>query len=46
MKSKIDKFSRVIIPKCVRETLGIKPNDEIRIELKDNQIIITKPKTN
>lgn len=45
MKGKIDKFSRVIIPKCVREALGIKLDDEIKIELKDNQIIITKPKT-
>jgi len=41
--TKIDNRSRLTLPIEIREKVGIKPNDEIIIEGRDDEIIITKP---
>lgn len=41
---KLDKLGRFVIPKVLREVLGIKPDGEIKLELVDDKLIITKPK--
>lgn len=43
MKIKL-KDGRFVIPKIMRETLGIKTDSEIEINVVDKKIIITKPK--
>jgi AbrB family looped-hinge helix DNA binding protein len=35
---------QVVIPKQMREAMGIKPGVEVILELKGNEIIISKPK--
>lgn len=42
MYRKIDELGRLVIPKEIRNTLGLKPGDEIKIEIKNNQIILEK----
>jgi AbrB family looped-hinge helix DNA binding protein len=34
---------QVVIPKRMREALGLKPGVEVTLELRDNEIIIKKP---
>lgn len=45
MYRKIDELGRLVIPKEIRNTLGFKPGDEIKIEIKNNQIILEKEKS-
>ncbi len=40
-KTKIDKFGRILIPKEIRRSLGIKEETELEIEVKDEKILIT-----
>jgi len=42
-KIKIDKFGRILIPKEIRRSLGIKEDTELEIEVKDESILI-RPK--
>ena len=35
---------QVVIPKRMREAIGIRPGVEVTFEMRDNEIIITKPK--
>jgi len=35
---------QVVIPKAMRETIGLKPGAEISLELRQDEIVITKPK--
>lgn len=39
-KVKIDKFGRILIPKKIRSSLGIKEETELEIEVKDEKIMI------
>ena len=39
-KTKIDSFGRMVIPKKIRDDLGISKGSEIEIDSKDNKIII------
>jgi AbrB family looped-hinge helix DNA binding protein len=41
---KLDKRGTFTIPKIIRETLGLKPDAEIKLELDGEKLIITKPK--
>ena len=45
MNRKIDELGRITIPKEMRATLGINPNDPVNISMEDDKIIITKPRT-
>jgi AbrB family looped-hinge helix DNA binding protein len=35
---------QILIPKPMREAIGIKPGVEVVVELKDDEIVISKPK--
>lgn len=43
MNRKIDELGRLVIPKEMRNKLGIKDNDPVNIECIENKIIITNP---
>ena len=40
METKLDKFGRVLIPKGIRKTLGLKPGETVHLEQCENEIII------
>lgn len=40
MQAKVDKFGRVLIPKFVRQKLGLKPGEKVELEESDQEIII------
>lgn len=40
MKTTIDKFGRLVVPKTLRERLGLRPGDEIEIKEQDNGIVL------
>jgi AbrB family looped-hinge helix DNA binding protein len=44
MEAMIDKFGRVVIPKIVREHLGLKPGMILEIEEQDHEVLL-KPTT-
>lgn len=46
MIKRLDDLGRIVLPKGLRETLGIKIGDPINIEIKGKKIIITNPKDN
>jgi len=35
---------QVLIPKPMREAIGLKPGVDVVVELRDNEIVISKPK--
>jgi len=37
---------QVVIPKRMREALGLKPGVEVTLELRDKEIVIKKPEVN
>jgi len=39
-KVRIDKFGRILIPKEIRSSLGIKEDTELEMEVKDEKILI------
>jgi transcriptional pleiotropic regulator of transition state genes len=39
-KVRIDRFGRILIPKRIRENLGIEENTELEIEIRDEKILI------
>ena len=41
-KGKIDNLGRVVIPKTIRDALGIKHNDEISMTVQNSNLIISK----
>lgn len=41
-KKKIDSMGRIVLPKGVRDFLGIKEEDMLDIEIKKNEIVIRK----
>ena len=42
MKRKIDKLGRVVVPKSLRNALGVDLNDEISMTLSGDNIVISK----
>lgn len=40
MKSTIDRAGRVVVPKPLRDALGLTPNGDIEISLDDGRIVI------
>jgi len=41
---KIGPKGQVLIPNPIREALGLRPGVEVNIELRDDEVIITRPK--
>ena len=42
MIMKLDKLARFVIPKAVREMIGVKPNGRIELRVEGKKLIITK----
>jgi len=40
METKLDKFGRIVIPKRVRDDLGLKPGAVLQIEQADQRIVV------
>ena len=40
METRLDKFGRVVIPKEIRDNLGLRPGERLVIEERDNNIIL------
>ncbi len=40
METTLDKFGRVVIPKEIRDNLGLKPGEVLQIEKIDNEVIL------
>lgn len=40
MKATIDRFGRVVVPKDMRDRLGLRPGDELNIEAHNKEIVI------
>lgn len=40
MQTAIDKFGRVLIPKSIRDHLGVKPGEVVQVIEQDNHILI------
>ncbi|WP_449463059.1 AbrB/MazE/SpoVT family DNA-binding domain-containing protein [Tardisphaera miroshnichenkoae] len=39
---KLDEKGRVIIPRRIRDTIGIKPGENLRVSVEDGKIVLTK----
>lgn len=40
METTLDRFGRVVIPKEIRDILGLKPGELLKIEQSDNEVIL------
>ena len=40
MKARLDRFGRVVVPKDIRDGLGLQPGAEIEIDEKENAIVL------
>jgi AbrB family looped-hinge helix DNA binding protein len=40
MKTTVDRFGRVVVPKDIRDRLGLRPGAEIEIDEKGNEIVL------
>ncbi|MDH4163062.1 MAG: AbrB/MazE/SpoVT family DNA-binding domain-containing protein [Nitrospirota bacterium] len=40
MKTTVDRFGRVVVPKDIRDRLGLRPGSELEIDEKGNEIIL------
>lgn len=43
MRSRVDKFGRILIPKEIRKEFSFDTNDYVEIDLIEDRIIISKP---
>jgi AbrB family looped-hinge helix DNA binding protein len=43
-KKNVGPKGQILIPKPMREAIGLKPGVEVTVELRDNEVVITKPK--
>ncbi|WP_456329962.1 AbrB/MazE/SpoVT family DNA-binding domain-containing protein [Archaeoglobus sp.] len=40
MRAKVDKYGRILLPKDIRDELGLRENDELTIEVREDEIVI------
>ncbi len=45
-KKRVGPKGQILIPKPMREAPGLKPGVEVLVELRDDEIVISKPKIN
>ncbi len=43
-KKSVGPKGQILIPKPMREAIGLKPGIEVTVELRDDEIVISKPK--
>lgn len=43
MNTRLDKFGRIVIPKSIRDRLGLAPGERLRIEVQDSKIVVDAP---
>ena len=43
-KKSVGPKGQILIPKPMREAMGLKPGVDVVVELRDDEIVITKPK--
>ncbi|MBU2559698.1 AbrB/MazE/SpoVT family DNA-binding domain-containing protein [archaeon] len=43
IKTKVDHRGRITIPSEIRNLMGIKPEQEVIVEQKDDEMVITRP---
>jgi len=46
MKVRVDKYERMVLPKEVRERLGIRENTELTLNVRDDEIVIRVQREN
>ncbi len=45
MKATLDRFGRVLIPKKIRERLGLQPEDVLELEVEDGRLVLLPQRT-
>ena len=40
MKTTLDRFGRLVVPKDIRDRLGLRPGSEIEIDEKENEVVL------
>lgn len=40
METTLDRFGRVVIPKEIRDTLGLKPGELLKVEQSDDEVVL------
>jgi AbrB family looped-hinge helix DNA binding protein len=40
METTLDRFGRVVIPKEIRDALGLKPGEQLKIEHTDDEVVL------
>ena len=40
MKTTVDRFGRVVVPKDIRDRLGLRPGAEVEIDEKENAVVL------
>lgn len=40
METTLDRFGRVVIPKAIRDILGLKPGELLKVEQSDDEIVL------
>lgn len=45
MQITLDKFGRILIPKKLRERLGLKPDDVLEVQLEDGKLTLLPQRT-
>jgi AbrB family looped-hinge helix DNA binding protein len=40
MKTTLDRFGRVVVPKGIRDRLGLRPGVEVEIDEKENEVVL------
>ncbi|MFT4250033.1 MAG: AbrB/MazE/SpoVT family DNA-binding domain-containing protein [Candidatus Woesearchaeota archaeon] len=43
--SVVDNQGRILIPKCIRKQIGLRPGQQVRVQLQDNAAVITATNT-
>jgi AbrB family looped-hinge helix DNA binding protein len=45
MRATIDSAGRIVVPKALRDALGVGPGQEVEVQVKDGRLVIEVPAT-